>query len=246
MGACQWVTKTDDTDEGSARKYFEQQQREDEIENGNSPYGGGPATLGGLVFRPDVYFTTSDEACEYFRCNAQKWGPAIAVRVLRNEPSADLEKMEELRNEVDRAEHAAAYSLSEMIKGLLKVADPDTKSHLLCPHCKSKISTSATLEMYSGEKVSALSRAVDVKIRRGATSVTMDCLVCKEDVLRSRFFAKIRSDIRKYETAQKRSAGKREKIAGRMKKAVAKKKAAAKKKAKKSDYVWFIGGLCGC
>ncbi|MDX5370347.1 MAG: hypothetical protein LPL29_13325 [Alphaproteobacteria bacterium] len=64
---------------------FEAEQDQDRYENGHM-YSGGLGMAHGLTFRDDVApFKTMDEAYEWVETEAEKWGPALAVRVVEDD-----------------------------------------------------------------------------------------------------------------------------------------------------------------
>ncbi|MFW6122448.1 MAG: hypothetical protein ACOC80_16325 [Petrotogales bacterium] len=80
MGAC-YVGKFVDTDsEAELKETFNDDQEIDRYENGHM-YSGGIGMAEGLDIRRDRSFGSVSEARLWVDDHAQKWGPAIAVRV---------------------------------------------------------------------------------------------------------------------------------------------------------------------
>lgn len=80
MGANFQFEKIDKTDEADVVLAFAKLQGQDRYENGHS-YSGGFGMADGLDFAEGA-FHSEDDASEWLGENAQKWGPAIAVRAL--------------------------------------------------------------------------------------------------------------------------------------------------------------------
>ena len=78
MGACFDLRFVEETDKQKAKEIFESMQEECRYENGHS-YSGGIGMATGLRFTDEV-FSGSREAEEWLEDNAEKWGPALAVR----------------------------------------------------------------------------------------------------------------------------------------------------------------------
>lgn len=84
MGACYSGNFIPDDDkpksEDELKAYFQDEQEIDRYENGHM-YSGGIGMAEGLRFVRDKKFGSVGEAQEWVEDNAQKWGPALAVRV---------------------------------------------------------------------------------------------------------------------------------------------------------------------
>jgi hypothetical protein len=83
MGATFNEMKVKGTREEIKRR-FEAAQNSDRYENGHS-YSGGFGMCDGLVFAQINRVHTEKEAYDWLSDNAQKWGPALAVRLTDDE-----------------------------------------------------------------------------------------------------------------------------------------------------------------
>lgn len=80
MGACFDSRTLKASDEKTMREKFAQMQEDSCTEYGNDTYAGHIGIARGLEVSSKA-FKSSKEAHEYVESNAQKWGPAIAVKV---------------------------------------------------------------------------------------------------------------------------------------------------------------------
>lgn len=87
MGACFNSVKVNTPDRMEAKKRFLEIQETDLLENGHS-YSGTIGMANGIVFK-DKTFPTEYSAIEYIEDTAEKWGPAVAVRV--TDPDEDFD-----------------------------------------------------------------------------------------------------------------------------------------------------------
>ncbi len=78
MGACFDSRFVEETDKRKARIIFESMQEECRYDNGHS-YSGGIGMAHGVTFT-DKEFDDPQQADDWIEMNAQKWGPALAVR----------------------------------------------------------------------------------------------------------------------------------------------------------------------
>lgn len=76
------TVKGDKTEEEVKARYYERKE-DDRDYYGNDPYNGTFSTLGGIDIR-SLSFSTRDEAEEYILNKTDKWGNAIAVRVIND------------------------------------------------------------------------------------------------------------------------------------------------------------------
>lgn len=72
------------------REAFHALQERLTVEYGTNPYNGTFATCNGLIVDGDGPWASAQEAGEYALERAQKWGPAVAVQVLRQTPEGSV------------------------------------------------------------------------------------------------------------------------------------------------------------
>lgn len=72
-------------DKNSVHANFQEEQEIDRYENGHC-YSGGIGMAEGIRFLDDKQFGSVQEAEEWLIDEAQKWGPALAVRIINPDP----------------------------------------------------------------------------------------------------------------------------------------------------------------
>lgn len=87
MGACFNSVKVNNPDRKEVQERFREIQETDLLENGHS-YSGTIGMANGIVFK-DKTFPTEYSAEEYVDKTAEKWGPALAVRLVDPDENFD-------------------------------------------------------------------------------------------------------------------------------------------------------------
>ena len=86
MGAAYVTGFCPEQDKSTVQQLFQEEQEQDRYENGHC-YSGGIGMAEGISFLDDKKFGSVEEAEEWVVDQAQKWGPALAVRVINPDQS---------------------------------------------------------------------------------------------------------------------------------------------------------------
>ena len=86
MGAAYVTGFCPEQDKSTVWQLFQEEQEQDRYENGHC-YSGGIGMAEGIRFLDDKKFGSVEEAEDWVVDQAQKWGPALAVRVIHPDQS---------------------------------------------------------------------------------------------------------------------------------------------------------------
>ena len=137
MGAAYVSYSVGDLTDQQLKEDFRNKQERAGHDHGHGGYSGTIYEAQGLVIRRDKVFPTTLAADDWLNENAEKWGPAIAVRIvpapgLKRPTDAQIKDAEQRFRSVDQALRDAREAPVRRIKNA-------RAAHIGCKRCKSKL-----------------------------------------------------------------------------------------------------------